>query len=39
MIKKTLLITILLILVSSCGNKGDPEYKAFNNSISFIQII
>ena len=27
MIKKTLLITILLILVSPCGKKGDPEYK------------
>ena len=39
MIKKTILITILLILVSSCGKKGDPEYKSFNNSISFIQII
>ena len=39
MIKKTLLITLLFILASSCGKKGDPEYKAFNNSNSFIQII
>ena len=39
MIKKTLLITILLLLVVSCGKKGDPEYKAFNIKNSLIQII
>ena len=39
MIKKTLLITILLILVSSCGKKGDPEYKALNQEIKIPTII
>ena len=40
MIKKTLLITILLILVSSCGKKDELEYKAFNVlKNSLIQLI
>ena len=39
MIKKTLLITILLILVSSCGKKGDPEYKVLNKEIKIPSII
>ena len=39
MIKKTILIIFLSILVISCGRKGDPEYKAFKNTNSLIQII
>ena len=39
MIKKIILALLLCCIVVSCGKKGDPEYKAFNNSISFIQII
>ncbi len=39
MIKKTILIIFLLVLVLSCGRKGDPEYKAFKNINSLIQII
>jgi len=39
MIKKTILITVLLILVSSCGKKDNLEYKAFNSSNSLIQTI
>ena len=39
MIKKILFIIVFLSFVISCGKKGDPEYKAFNNSISYIQII
>ena len=39
MIKKTILIILFLILVSSCGKKGDPEYKAFNNIKLLIQIV
>ena len=30
MIKKTIMITVLLLLVSSCGKKDELEYKAFN---------
>ena len=39
MIKKTILIIFLSVLVISCGKKGDPEYKAFKNTNSSIQII
>ena len=39
MIKKTILIIFLSILVASCGKKGDPEYKAFKNINSLIQLI
>ena len=39
MIKKTILIILFSILVLSCGKKGDPEYKAFKNTNSLIQII
>ena len=33
MVKKLTLIFILLVLLFSCGKKGDPEYKADKNSI------
>ena len=33
--KKIALIFILPMIVSSCGKKGDPEYKAENIIISF----
>ena len=39
MIKKIILIILLSVLVVSCGKKGDPEYKAFKNINSLIQII
>jgi len=39
MIKKTILIIFLSVLVVSCGKKSDPEYKAFKNINSLIQII
>ena len=39
MIKKTILIIFLLILVLSCGKKGDPEYKAHKPINSLFQII
>ena len=38
MIKKTILIIFLSVLVVSCGKKGDPEYKAFKNINSLIQV-
>ena len=33
MIKKLVLISILSILLFSCGKKADPEYKAAKNNI------
>ena len=39
MIKKTILIIFLSVLVVSCGKKDEPEYKAFKNTNSLIQII
>ena len=33
MIKKLILITIFSILLSSCGKKANPEYKATKNNI------
>ena len=39
MIKKTILIIFLSVLVVSCGKKGDPEYTAFQNTNSLIQVI
>jgi hypothetical protein len=33
MIKKIILISILSILLISCGKKGDPEYKVEKNVI------
>ncbi len=31
MIKKIMLILICVILLNSCGKKGDPEYKETKN--------
>ena len=39
MIKKTILIILFLILVLSCGKKGDSEYKAYIGINSFFRII
>ena len=40
MIKKTIMITVLLLLVSSCGKKDELEYKALNVlKNSLIQLI
>tara|TARA_B100000686_G_C16309124_1_gene722375 strand:- start:234 stop:353 length:120 start_codon:yes stop_codon:yes gene_type:complete len=36
MIKKIILIIIFPILITSCGKKGDPEYKALNKINSLI---
>ena len=33
MIKKAILILVFLILVLSCGKKGDPEYKASKKNL------
>ena len=34
MIKKVILITICLILLTSCGRKNDPKYEAsLNNNV------
>jgi len=33
MIKKLILISILGVLLFSCGKKEDPEYKAIKNNI------
>ena len=33
MIKKLILISILGVLLFSCGKKEDPEYKAAKNNI------
>jgi hypothetical protein len=36
MIKKLIFISIFVILLFSCGKKGDPEYKATkNNTLTF----
>ena len=36
MIKKLILISILSILLVSCGKKGDPKYKTnINNILKF----
>ena len=32
MIKKTILITMCIFFLFSCGKKGDPEYKAKRNN-------
>ena len=39
MIKKTIFIILFLILVLSCGKKGDPEYKAYKSINSLFRII
>jgi hypothetical protein len=38
MIKKLILISMLGILLFSCGKKGDPEYKAAKNNILTFRI-
>ena len=38
MIKKLILISLLSILLFSCGKKGDPEYKATKNNILILKI-
>ena len=38
MIKKLILISILGILLFSCGKKGDPEYKTTKNNILIFKI-
>ena len=36
MIKKLILISIICIMVFSCGKKGDPDYKSGkNNNLTF----
>tara|TARA_Y100001970_G_scaffold230891_1_gene286866 strand:- start:5611 stop:5727 length:117 start_codon:yes stop_codon:yes gene_type:complete len=36
MIKKLILISIISIMMFSCGKKGDPEYKAEkDNNLTF----
>tara|TARA_A100001234_G_scaffold162730_1_gene143958 strand:- start:16 stop:144 length:129 start_codon:yes stop_codon:yes gene_type:complete len=39
MIKKITFTLILLIFVSSCGKKGDPEYKANKSNIADTKIL
>ena len=38
MIKKLILISVLSVLLFSCGKKGDPEYKATKNNILIFRI-
>ena len=38
MIKKVFLALILIVFLSSCGKKGDPEYKESNKRIIFQNI-
>jgi hypothetical protein len=38
MIKKIILISIFCILLSSCGKKGDPEYKVDKNNILIFSV-
>ena len=38
MIKKTILITMCIFFLVSCGKKGDPEYKAKRNNIFIANI-
>ena len=38
MIKKLILISVLGILLFSCGKKGDPEYKAYKNNIIIFKL-
>ena len=38
MIKKLILISILSILLFSCGKKADPEYNAIKNNILTFKI-
>jgi len=38
MIKKLILISILGILLFSCGKKGDPKYQAYLNNILTFEV-
>ena len=38
MIKKIILISILSVLLLSCGKKGDPEYKVDKNDILIFSV-
>ena len=38
MIKKLILISIVCILLFSCGKKGDPEYRATKNNILIFRV-
>jgi len=38
MIKKIYILLFILILVSSCGKKGDPIYKDENQNVEKISI-
>ena len=38
MIKKTILITLCIFFLFSCGKKGDPEYKAKKESMFITKI-
>ena len=38
MIKKLIFISILGVLLFSCGKKGDPEYKAAKHNIYIFKI-
>jgi len=33
MIKKIILLVVCLIILASCGRKGDPKYQAIQNDI------
>ena len=39
MIKKIFLTLILIVFLSSCGKKGDPEYKDSKKRIIFQNIL
>jgi len=38
MIKKITLISIICILLFSCGKKGDPKYKADKNNVLMFSV-
>jgi len=38
MIKKLILISIVCILLFSCGKKGDPEYRTTKNNILIFRV-
>ena len=39
MIKKVFLTLILIVFLSACGKKGDPEYKESKKRIIFLKIL
>ena len=36
--KKIILLIICVLVLCSCGKKGDPEYKAFNKNQIFLKL-